>query len=262
MKRGLKWYLPVGMGIAILLLWTAIREVFGIQGFVLPSPWRIAQAAFAERANLFSAAKITLEGSALGFVSAAVIGILGSMVMALSANFRLSLYPYILILQMTPVVIFAPVLVIWLGPGLPAVTCITFLICFFPIVANTTQGLISVDRNMVDLFRMINADRVQEVLLLRLPHALPYFLTGLRIAGSIAMIGGITGDLFAGNADEGSTGGLGYLELVYNAQLKIPALWACGFTACLCGFLFVSVVLSLNWLLLHKWHDSIAKSDV
>jgi NitT/TauT family transport system permease protein len=117
-----------------------------------------------------------------------------------------------------------------------------------------------VDKNMVDLFRMINASRVQEVVKLRLPHALPYFLTGLRIAGSIAMIGGITGDLFAGNAS-GGVGGLGFMVLVYNAQLKIPELWAAGFSACLCGFLFVSVVLGLNYLLLHKWHDSIVKSD-
>ncbi len=261
LKHNLRWYLPVLTGALILFLWILVKELFGIRNFILPSPLKIAQAAIAERHVLFQSAMITLSGASLGFVTAAIAGILGSMVMALSGNLRLSLYPYILILQMTPMAIFAPVLVIWLGPGLPAVTVITFLICFFPIVANTTQGLISVDKNMVDLFRMINADRGQEVRLLRLPHALPYFLTGLRIAGSIAMIGGITGDLFAGNAS-GGVGGLGFMVLVYNAQLKIPALWAAGFTACLCGFLFVSVVIALNWFLLHKWHDSIAKSDV
>ncbi len=261
MKKQLKWFLPILAGGAILALWIGVKEAFGIRNFILPSPWRIAQAAIAERTVLARSALVTLSGASLGFVTAAIAGIFGSMVMAMSANFRISLYPYILILQMTPVAIFAPVLVIWLGPGLPAVTVITFLICFFPIVANTTQGLISVDKNMVDLFRMINANRVQEVVLLRLPHALPYFLTGLRIAGSIAMIGGITGDLFAGNAS-GGIGGLGYMVLVYNAQLKIPALWATGFTACLCGFLFVTIVLGLNWFLLHKWHDSIAKADV
>lgn len=261
MKKYLKWYLPVLTGVFILLAWTAIKEIFGIRNYVLPGPYRIAQAAYHERHLLLASALITITGAALGFLMAAVVGFLASMVMGLSTSFRMSLYPYILILQMTPVVIFAPVLVIWLGPGLPTVTIITFLICFFPIVANTTQGLISVDKNMVDLFRMINADRGQEVRLLRVPNALPYFLTGLRIAGSIAMVGGITGDLFAGNAN-GSVGGLGYMVLVYNGQLKTPELWAAGFTACLCGFIFVSVVLGLNWYLLHKWHDSIAKSDL
>jgi NitT/TauT family transport system permease protein len=260
MSKHLKWYLPVLTGALILLAWIGVKEVFGIRNFVLPGPLRIARAAVAERHLLLASALTTFSGAALGFVTAAVVGFLASMVMGLSTSFRLSLYPYILILQMTPVVIFAPVLVIWLGPGLPAVTMITFLICFFPIVANTTQGLISVDQNMVDLFRMINANRRQEVRLLRVPHALPYFLTGLRIAGSIAMIGGITGDLFAGNSS-GSVGGLGYMVLVYNGQLKIPELWATGFTACLCGFVFVSVVLALNWYLLHRWHDSIARAD-
>jgi NitT/TauT family transport system permease protein len=260
MRRQLKWFMPIVAGIAILMLWMGIKLAFGLHNFILPSPLRILQAAVKERHTLFNSALVTLSGASLGFVMGAVFGMLGSMVMALSSTFRISLYPYILIMQMTPMAIFAPVLVIWLGPGLPAVTVITFLICFFPIVANTTQGLISVDKNMVDLFRMINASRVQEVVKLRLPHALPYFLTGLRIAGSIAMIGGITGDLFAGNAS-GGVGGLGFMVLVYNAQLKIPELWAAGFCACLCGFLFVSVVLGLNYLLLHKWHDSIIKSD-
>jgi NitT/TauT family transport system permease protein len=248
-------------GVVILLVWAGLKAALRIGNFVLPSPLKIVQAAIAERHLLWQSSLVTLTGASLGFVSAALAGILGSMIMALSANLRLSVYPYILVLQMTPIAIFAPVLVIWLGPGLQVITVITFLICFFPIVANTTQGLISVDRHMVDLFRMINADRVQEVVLLRLPHALPYFLTGLRIAGSIAMIGGITGDFFAGNSD-GGVGGLGYLVLVYNAQLKVPALWATGFCACLCGFIFVTVVIGLNWLLLHKWHDSIVRSDL
>lgn len=258
MRKYLRWYLPVATGILILLLWVGVKEAFGIRNFVLPAPLKIVHAAVKERGTLLRAGLVTMEGAALGFVMAAVGGFLMSLVMGLSASFRLSLYPYILILQMMPVVIFAPVIVIWLGPGLPAISFITFLICFFPIVANTTQGLISVDKNMVDLFRMINASRFQEMVLLRVPHAMPYFLTGLRIAGSIAMIGGTTGDLFASS----SSGGLGYIVLVYNGELKVPELWAAGFTACLCGFVFVTVVLGLNWLILRNWHDSIVKSDL
>jgi len=257
MRTYLKWYLPVLTGLLILGLWMGVKDAFGIRNFVMPSPYKIAHAAFVERHVLLAAAERTMIGASIGFVAAAVGGFLLSVIMGMSASFRLSLYPYILVLQMTPVIIFAPVIVIWMGPGLSAITVITFLICFFPIVANTTQGLISVDRNMVDLFRMISANRFQEVRLLRVPFAMPYFLTGLRIAGSIAMIGGTTGDVFAGDA----SGGLGYLVLVYDGQLKIPELWAAGFTACLCGFVFVTVVLGLNWLVLHKWHDSIIKIE-
>jgi len=257
MRKYLRWYLPILAGVLLLLAWVGIKAAFGIRNFVLPGPLLIARAAYHERRALIHGGLVTMAGASMGLVLSAVVGFLMSVVMALSASFRLSLYPYILVLQMTPIVIFAPVIVIWLGPGLPAITLITFLICFFPIVANTTQGLISVDRNMVDLFRMINADRVQEVVLLRVPFAMPYFLTGLRIAASIAMIGGTTGDIFAGD----SAGGIGYLVLVYESTLQIPELWAAGFVACVCGFVFVIFVLALNWLLLRKWHDSIVKSD-
>jgi NitT/TauT family transport system permease protein len=257
LKKYLPWYLPIITGIWIIAAWSGVKAVFGIRNFVLPGPFLIAKAAVHEHDILIHGALVTMAGASLGFLLAAVVGFLMSIVMGMSTAFRMSLYPYILILQMTPVVIFAPVLVIWLGPGLPAISAITFLICFFPIVANMTQGLISVDKNMVDLFRMINASKWQEVVLLRVPHALPYFLTGLRIAGSIAMIGGTTGDIFAGN----SAGGLGYLVLVYDASLQIPELWAAGLMACFCGFIFVSIVLVFNWVLLRKWHDSIVKYD-
>jgi len=257
MKKYIRWYLPIFFGLVILVAWVGLKQVFGIRNFILPSPSQIVEAAFRERHVLLHGALVTMTGASLGFIAAAIGGFLMSMLMGLSLSFRMGLYPYILILQMTPVVIFAPVIVIWLGPGLPAIILITFLICFFPIVANTTQGLISVDRNMVDLFRMINASRVQEMRMLRIPFAMPYFLTGLRIAGSIAMIGGTTGDIFAGD----SAGGIGYIVLVYNGTLQVPELWAAGFTACICGFVFVSVVLALNWLLLRKWHDSIVKAD-
>jgi len=258
MMKNIRWYLPIIFGLIILAAWVGLKEAFGIRNFILPGPDKIIRAAITERETLIHGALVTMTGASLGFVAAAVGGFLMSLVMGLSVSFRAGLYPYILILQMMPVVIFAPVIVIWLGPGLPAIVLITFLICFFPIVANTTQGLISVDRNMVDLFRMINANRLQEMRKLRIPFAMPYFLTGLRIAGSIAMIGGTTADLFAGD----SAGGIGYIVLVYNGTLQVPELWAAGFTACLCGFIFVTVVLALNWLILRKWHDSIVKSDL
>ena len=137
---------------------------------------------------------------------------------------------------------------------------IAFLIGFFPVVANATQGLISTDANMVDLFRMANAGRLQEMFLLRVPYALPHYLTGLRIAASLAMIGAIAGEFFAGNS-AGGTGGLGFMVIIYFAQLKTAALFATGFMACFCGFIFVSAVVGLNWLLLRKWHDSFDHAD-
>jgi NitT/TauT family transport system permease protein len=159
------------------------------------------------------------------------------------------------VLQMTPVVVLAPIFVLWLGQGLPSITAITFMIGFFPVVANTTMGLISTDPNLINLFKMCNASRFQEIFLLRVPYSMPYFLTGLKIAGTLAPIGAITGDVFAGSATSGG-GGIGFMTIVYNSQLKIDALYATAFTACILGFIFVGAVNLLHWYLLKNWHES------
>jgi NitT/TauT family transport system permease protein len=161
---------------------------------------------------------------------------------------------------MTPIIVIAPILILWAGPGLASVSIITFLICFFPMVVNTTQGLISTDRNLVDLFRMCRATRRQEIFLLRVPAALPYFFTGLRIAATLAPIGAIVGDFYAGNS-AGGQGGLGFLTIIFSSQFKMAALFATAATSCLLGFLFASTVIALSWLLMHRWHDSYARTD-
>jgi len=183
-----------------------------------------------------------------------------SMFLALSLRIKESLYPFVLILQMTPVIILAPIFVLWLGQGLPSIVAITFMICFFPIVANTTMGFMSVERNLRELFVMCNATRGQEIRYLRVPAAMPYFLTGMKIAGTLAPIGAITGDFLAGSAQNG-VGGLGFMTITYFSQLKTPALFATGMVACLLGFLFVLGVNGLHWLLLHQWHDSMVRKE-
>jgi NitT/TauT family transport system permease protein len=180
--------------------------------------------------------------------------------MAFSVRLKRSFYPYILVLQMTPVIVLAPIFVLWLGQDEPSIVAITFMICFFPIVANTTMGLISVDRNLQELFVMCKATRYQEVRYLRVPAAMPYFLTGMKIAGTLAPIGAITGDFLAGSAQNG-VGGIGFMTITYFSQLKIPALFATGMVACVLGFFFVGGVSLLHWFLLHKWHDSMVKKE-
>ena len=172
---------------------------------------------------------------------------------------QLSLF-YLMILQMTPIIIFAPILILWVGPGLNSVVIITFLICFFPLVVNTTQGLISSDRNLVELFKMYRASRWQEIRLLRIPSALPYFFTGLRIAAVLAPIGALVGDYTAGSS-AGNGGGLGFQAIIYSSQAKYPALFATAAVTCILGFVFVAIVLSLSWFALHKWHDSYQRTD-
>jgi NitT/TauT family transport system permease protein len=260
MKRQHLWIFPAATGIALLVLWYAIKRAFAIQSFVLPSPDEVLAAAWQERRVLFSSAMITGRGALLGFIAAVGVGFLLSMVMAFSVRLKRSFYPYILVLQMTPVIVLAPIFVLWLGQDEPSIVAITFMICFFPIVANTTMGLISVDRNLQELFVMCKATRYQEVRYLRVPAAMPYFLTGMKIAGTLAPIGAITGDFLAGSAQNG-VGGIGFMTITYFSQLKIPALFATGMVACVLGFFFVGGVSLLHWFLLHKWHDSMVKKE-
>ncbi len=260
------WLLPALSGVVLIGIWYGLGHLYGgskgydVQRIVLPFPHQVWEAAVAERAVLLAGARRTALSAAVGFLAAVGIGYLISMLLAAAVWVKQSLYPWVLVLQMTPVVVLAPIFVLWLGQGLPSITAITFMIGFFPVVANTTMGLVSTDRNLLDLFRMCNATRAQEILLLRVPYSMPYFLTGLKIAGTLAPIGAITGDLFAGTSAGGGAG-IGFLTIIFNSQLKIAALYATAFTACLLGFAFVAAVNLLHWLLLHDWHDSMIRKE-
>lgn len=257
----LRRLLPLFAGVLFIGIWYMIHFSLTVgQRYSLPRPDAILAAFQSEGAILWNATLNTALGAISGFLSAIVISFVSALLLALSPLIRASLYPYLMMLQMTPIIVLAPILILWTGPGFISVTVITFLICFFPLVVNTTQGLISTDRNLVDFFRMNRASRAQELCLLRVPSALPYFFTGLRIAATLAPIGAIVGDIYAGNS-AGGRGGLGFQTIIYSAQFKIPALFATAFASCLLGFIFVGTVMTLHWLLLHKWHDAFNRTD-
>lgn len=251
---------PALAGVALLGLWYAAKALFELPSFILPSPDEILVAAWDERSTLMAAALVTMRGAILGFLAAVGVGFLLAMALGFSPRIKASFYPYILVLQMMPVTILAPVFVLWLGQGLPSIVAITFMIGFFPVVANTTMGFISVDRNLRELLLMCKATRAQEIRYLRIPGAMPYFLTGVKIAGTLAPIGAIVGDFLAGSAT-GGVGGIGYMTIAYFSQLKTPALFATGMVACVIGFGFVGSVNLLHWRLLHSWHDSMVKKE-
>ena len=263
MKNGFRipaWFLPFITGALILASWYGVRLATGLKSWILPTPIEILEAAWQERNVLFAAAGNTGLGAMIGFALAAAVGWGTSLLLGSSQSLRRSLYPWLLMLQMTPVIVLTPIIVLWAGAGLPGIVTITFLISYFPVVANMTQGLLSTDRNLVALFRMNNATRFQELIFLGVPSSLPYFLAGLRIAATLAPIGAIFGEYMVGSSS-GGTGGLGFLVYSYNTQIKIPALFATALTSCLLGFIFVAAVAAFNWFVLHRWHDSYEQSD-
>lgn len=261
-RRGLDILLPAATGTLFVGVWYAIHALLSPDfRFMLPAPDAVVAAVRDHAAEFARASYNTAIGALLGFGLAIAVSIGCAFLLSLSPLIRRSLYPYLMMLQLTPVIVVAPILILWVGAGRPSVVAITFLICFFPVVVNTTQGLISTDRNLVDLFRMWRATRWQQLLLLRAPAALPYFFTGLRIAATLAPIGALVGDYTAGSS-AGDGGGLGFAALVYSSRAQYPALFATAAITCALGFLLVAAVLLLAKLLLGRWHDSFERPDI
>ncbi len=260
-RAALKFLLPALTGALVIALWYAAHAWLSEDTrFLLPTPGAVLDA-FREHSSALARASLnTAQGALLGFALAIVVSGAFALLLSLSPLLRVSLYPYLMILQMTPVIVVAPILVLWVGAGLKSVVVITFLICFFPLVVNTTQGLISTDRNLVELFASYRATRLQQLIHLRAPAALPYFFTGLRIAATLAPIGALVGDYTAGSS-AGDGGGLGFQTIIYASRAQYAALFATAAVTCVLGFVFVAIVIALSWLALHHWHDSFERSD-
>ena len=223
-------FLPAATGALVIAAWYAAHALLSEElRFLLPTPTAVVTAFRTHADSLARAALNTTQGALLGFALAVTVSSFLALALSLSRLVRIGLYPYLMILQMTPVIVFAPILVIWVGAGLKSVTIITFLICFFPLVVNTTQGLVSTDRNLVELFAMWRTSRLQQLLHLRVPAALPYFFTGLRISATLAPIGALVGDYTAGSS-AGDGGGLGFQAIIYSSQAKYAALFATAAT--------------------------------
>jgi len=245
----------LGVFAALLLLWQLVLWIFRVPPFMLPSPWAVARAVVARFPALTTSLSITAEEAGGGLLASIVVGVIIALLFAQSRWVRRMLYPYTILLQTVPIVAIAPLILMWVGAGTASVALIAFIISLAPVIANTTQGLISVDENLVNLFLMHNASPRQLLFKLRLPHAVPSLFVGIRIASGISVIGAITGELYAGSSQIGQ-GGLGYSILYASSQLQTDYLFALVLAATVLGFAFFFVVMFLEWHFLHRWHES------
>jgi NitT/TauT family transport system permease protein len=251
----------LGVFAALLLLWQLILWIFRVPPFMLPSPWAVAKAVDARFPSLLQSFAITAEEAIGGILLSIVVGVGVALIFAQSRWVRRMLYPWTLLLQTVPIIAIAPLILMWMGAGIFSVTLIASIISLAPIIANTTQGLISVDENLVHLFLMHNATSAQLLFKLRLPHAVPSLFVGIRIASGIAVIGAITGELYAGSSSVGR-GGLGYSISYAYAQLQTDYLFALVLAATVLGFGFLFLVMFFEWYFLHHWHESARAPDV
>jgi NitT/TauT family transport system permease protein len=252
-ERVLRFALPVvvlALGLAVWELVVWIREV---PPYVLPAPSLILRTLVSDWGLLSHSLLVTLVTTCEGFLLAATGGVGIAILFNQSRLVEYSLYPYTVILQVTPIVAVAPLLLIYL-PQHAAVLACAWIVAFFPVLANATLGLNSVDRNLGDLFALYGASRGQVLWRLRLPSALPYILGGLRIAGGLSLIGAVVAEIAAGSAGAGS--GLAYRIAESGYRLNIPRMFAALLLLSLAGVVIFYVLSLVNYLALRRWHES------
>ncbi len=246
---------PVLAFAAVLTSWEAYVRAMNVPAYILPPPSLVLETLFTDRATLVPALLVTLK-TTLGALLAAVIGGVGLAILFTQWKWaERSFLPFAIVLQVTPIVAIAPLLLIYLEAPVAVLVC-AFLVAFFPILSNTALGIASADRNLVDLFKLYRATRWQALLHLRLPAALPYFLGGLRIGGGLALIGAIVAELAAGNAGKGA--GLAFRISEAGYRLNIPRMFAALALISATGIAIFVALSALSSFLLGRWHESAA----
>ena len=258
-ERVLRIFLPIAVLIALVLVWHAVVQVYAIPPYVLPGPLLVLSTLVSDWAVLWDSLLVTLTTTLEGFLLAAFGGIALAVVFNQSRLIEYSLYPYAVILQVTPIVAIAPLLLIYL-PQQAAVLACAWIVAFFPVLANSTLGLNSVDRNLADLFRLYGASRRQVLTELKLPSALPYMLAGLKIAGGLSLIGAVVAEIAAGSAGAGS--GLAYRIVESGYRLNIPRMFAALLLLSVSGIAIFFALSLASHLLLRRWHESALASEL
>jgi NitT/TauT family transport system permease protein len=255
----LKIAAPVAVGLLFLGAWEVFVRVEQVPFYILPGPILILKTLVKDWGTLSGSLWITLENTGLAFAAAAIGGLALAILFAQSRIVELSLFPYAVILQVTPIVAIAPLIIIWVKDTRTALLICAWIVAFFPVVSNTTLGLNSTDHNLLNLFQLYGASRRQVLWHLRLPNAMPYFLGGLRISGGLALIGAVVAEFVAGTA--GSESGLAYRILESGYRLNIPRMFAALLLVSLAGILIFLALTLLQWLVLRRWHESAVRRE-
>ncbi|MGC1396657.1 MAG: ABC transporter permease [Coleofasciculaceae cyanobacterium] len=251
---------PIIVGIFVLLAWDIFVRVTKMPPYLLPGPYLVLQTLISDWNTLFAALIITLQITIVAFILAVVSGLSVAILFTQNKWIERSLFPYAVILQTTPIVAIAPLIIIWLkNSTFAALVVCAWIVAFFPIVSNTTLGLNSIDHNLSNVFQLYRASRWQTLLYLRLPAAMPYFLGGLRISGGLALIGAVVAEFVAGTG--GSRSGLAYQILMASYNLQIPRMFAALFLIAALGVTIFVLLTMLSNFVLKNWHESAVKRE-
>jgi NitT/TauT family transport system permease protein len=258
--RRLAWIAaPLAIGVLVLAVWEAVVRIKGTEPYVLPAPSAIAASLWIDGPSLLLSLLVTLRVTLAALAAAALFGGAIALLFSRSRLLEISLFPYAVVLQVTPVVAIAPLIIIWVKQPFLALLVCAWIVAFFPIVSNTTVGLNSADRNLLALFRLYGASSGQTLRYLRIPTALPYFLAGLRISGGLALIGAVVAEFVLGTG--GTETGLASRIIEANLRLMVPRMFAALLLLSLTGIVIYALLDLLSRLLLRRWHESAIEAE-
>lgn len=261
MTAWLKMLLPLALGAAALGAWELAVAHYQVPVFVLPPPSAIWPAFVESFSSLMDSLWVTLRVTWMAFAFALIGGVGLAILFSQSRALEMALYPYAVVLQVTPIIAVAPLILIWVGLDRVerAEVIIATIVAFFPVLSNATLGLRSADAGLRDLFKLYGASRLQVLWRLQLPSALPLILTAMKIAGGLSLIGAVVAEFVAGS---GTATGLAWRIVEAGNRLEIPKMFAALALLSAIGIVNFYALAGLEWLLLRKWHDSATKAQV
>lgn len=252
-------FVPLLVAALSLIAWEVAVRLSHTPPYVLPGPMLIARTLVSDWGLLASALWATLQTTFLALFAAVVFGVLLALIMSQSRWLEIAFFPFMVIMQVTPIIAIAPLVILWVNNIKVGLLVCAWLIAFFPIVSNTMMGLKSADHSLEDLFQLYGASRWQTLWRLRLPAALPYFLAGLRISGGLALIGAIAAEFVAGTGGQGS--GLAFQILQAGYQMNMPRLFAALFLISGAGMVIHLGLTGVSHLALRHWHESALRRE-
>ena len=252
--RILRIVLPLVVAAILLGSCEAVVRIYAIPHYLVPSPSRVFVYLWTDFISLLPSWLVTLQITFLALLLSILGGGALAILFAQSPWIERAFLPYAVVLQVTPIVAIAPLIIIYVPSTYVALLMCAWIVAFFPILSNTTIGLHSADHNLVDLFQLYGASRWQALIHLRLPSALPFFLAGLKVSGGLSLIAAVVAEYVAGTAGTGS--GLAYRVLENSYRMNIPGMFGCLFLLALTGVAIFGLTSLISWILLHRWHDS------
>jgi NitT/TauT family transport system permease protein len=258
-EKILQVVVPVSALIIGILIWHFSVTMNEVPRYILPGPVDVWTALWTDSATLWPALLVTVRITFMA-LAIALIGGVGLAIMLVQSRFlELALFPYAVILQVTPMIAIAPLLLIYAPDTQTALLICAFIVAFFPVLSNMAQGLKSVDHNLLNLFELYGAKGWQTLVFLKIPSSMPYFMTGLRIAGGLSLIAAVVAEFAAGSAGQGA--GLAFRLLESQYRLNIPRLFVALLMLCGTGIAIFGLTSFVSWLVLHRWHESAIRRE-